>query len=142
MRAIMELLTKNLKETEDFARLLAPKLKQLRALTLEGDLGAGKTTFTRYLVSCLASDFVNEVTSPTFSYVHILGDIAHFDLYRLNSIDPLFELGLDEILLSDKIKIVEWPVFALPFLPKNRLHLRIETVDETTRKWTLSGGDL
>ncbi|MCH9812299.1 tRNA (adenosine(37)-N6)-threonylcarbamoyltransferase complex ATPase subunit type 1 TsaE [bacterium] len=92
----------------NLAKRIAAKLSPGSILTLEGDLGAGKTTFTSFLVSHLGIGEI--VTSPTFTYLNIYDDsVAHFDLYRLNSLDEFFALGFEEYLGAPFITIIEWP---------------------------------
>lgn len=94
------------------AELIALKLKAGDVIALEGDLGAGKTTFARHLIRAVLSDPEHEVPSPTFGLIQTYSaqriELSHLDLYRLNEPDELVELGIDE-LLSDGVVIVEWP---------------------------------
>jgi tRNA threonylcarbamoyl adenosine modification protein YjeE len=110
------------------AELIALKLRPGDALLLEGDLGAGKTTFARALIRALLDAPDAEVPSPTFPIVQPyltprLG-IAHFDLYRLSGADELAEVGFDEALASGAV-IVEWPERALAAMPADRLVVAI-----------------
>ncbi len=81
-------------------------------LALEGDLGAGKTTFARALIRVLTGDAALEVPSPTFTLVQTYAaprfEVAHFDLYRLNDASELDELGLDAA-LQRGVAVIEWP---------------------------------
>lgn len=119
---------------QDVAFMLAPG----DTVTLEGDLGTGKTTFARALIRALTGDAILEVPSPTFTLVQSYAgprfDVAHFDLYRLNSPDELDELGLDAALNSG-IAIIEWPDRAGDRLPRDRFRLRLsEGQDENGRR--------
>lgn len=102
----------SLAETERFCRLLCGHLSGGIFLALCGDLGAGKTTFTRLLTEFLECKTL--ATSPTFSLFQQYTDgrlpVFHADLYRLGSEDELYELGWDEILdeYSEGIVVVEW----------------------------------
>ena len=109
---------------QDVAFMLAPG----DAITLAGDLGTGKTTFARALIRALTGDATLEVPSPTFTlmqtYTAPRFNVAHFDLYRLNSPDELDELGLDAALESG-IAIIEWPDRAGDRLPQDRFSLTL-----------------
>ncbi len=112
-------------------------------LALEGDLGAGKTTFARALVRALTGDAGLEVPSPTFTLVQAYAaerfEVAHFDLYRLNSPDDLEELGLDAA-LKRGIAVIEWPSRGGELIPAERLTLALnECGREDQRAVVLSG---
>ncbi|MBQ7901429.1 MAG: tRNA (adenosine(37)-N6)-threonylcarbamoyltransferase complex ATPase subunit type 1 TsaE [Clostridia bacterium] len=97
-------------ETYDIAAQFAKKLNKGDVITLDGDLGAGKTAFTRGVAAGLGLRDV--VVSPTFTIVNEYrkGDIAlfHFDVYRLECADDLYDIGWDDYISADGICIVEW----------------------------------
>ena len=109
----------------DIAAILGPG----DVIALEGDLGAGKTTFARALIRMLAEDDRLEVPSPTFTLVQTYDlprfTLAHFDLYRAGGPDELEEIGFDEAIRTG-IALVEWPDRAEELLPSNALHLHLE----------------
>ncbi len=80
-------------------------------LLLRGNLGAGKTTFTRHLIKALGS--IDEVSSPTYAIVNeynsIHGQIFHFDLYRLKSAEEVLDIGMEDYLDNAFLCIIEWP---------------------------------
>jgi tRNA threonylcarbamoyladenosine biosynthesis protein TsaE len=80
-------------------------------LLLKGNLGAGKTTFTQFLLNKLGSE--DEVSSPTYSIVNEYntpkGKVFHFDLYRLKNIDEVYDIGIEEYLDNAFLCIIEWP---------------------------------
>jgi tRNA threonylcarbamoyladenosine biosynthesis protein TsaE len=98
--------------TEAFAHKYASVLEPGSVVALTGDLGAGKTHFTRGLASGLGVPDPHAVSSPTFAIVQEYGGgrmpIAHFDFYRLGSAGELLELGWDDYLESGAVTIVEW----------------------------------
>ncbi len=99
------------RKTIQLARRLAPLLAAGDLLILEGDLGAGKTFFTRALSRALGVPSGVRVTSPTFTLVHDLGGtvpIIHADLYRLGGSSELGPLGLEELRAQGSIVVVEW----------------------------------
>ena len=84
---------------------------QYPILLLKGNLGAGKTTFTQHLLRNLGS--TDEVSSPTYAIVNEYdspkGIIFHFDLYRMKSIDEVYDIGIEEYLDNSFLCIIEWP---------------------------------
>ncbi|MFH1648540.1 MAG: tRNA (adenosine(37)-N6)-threonylcarbamoyltransferase complex ATPase subunit type 1 TsaE [Patescibacteria group bacterium] len=129
----MEIITNSTKETKDLAERLAKDIKPGVTLALYGDLGSGKTTFTRFLVEALGSDA--RVQSPTFVVARKYKNINHIDLYRLTTKEEVREIGIEEF-LSDKeaINIIEWPELAEEFLPKDTIRIYFEYVDDEKRK--------
>lgn len=110
----------DMKKMEIIASQLAKKLTQGSIVTLSGDLGSGKTTFTRMLCKHLLVDDI--VSSPTFGYMNIYDDkIAHFDLYRLKTEEDFFSLGFEAYLETPYISIIEWPELILPNISKDRI---------------------
>jgi N-acetylmuramate 1-kinase len=107
-----------------FAEELAFALMPGDVVALEGDLGAGKTTFARGLIRALSNGTISEVPSPTFTLVQTYEtrrfDVAHFDLYRLTDPNELGELGLD-LALKRGIAIIEWPSRAASLIPPDRI---------------------
>lgn len=125
------------------ARQLAPRLKTGDFLALYGDLGAGKTTFARYLIRAFTGRDDEEVPSPTFSLVQPYETprfaVHHFDFYRLGDPREADELGVQEALEAG-IVIAEWPERLGDDIPGERLEIRLEDCgDETARKVSLSG---
>ncbi len=113
------------------ARTLARALMPGDVLALEGDLGAGKTTFARALIAAFAAEAGQpppEVPSPTFTLVQTYdfprATIWHFDLYRIERPDDALELGLEEA-LAEGIAVIEWPERLGPLLPARRIELSI-----------------
>lgn len=126
-------------ETRALATKLAPLLKAGDIVALEGDLGAGKTAFTRAVINALAEgvgEEPQEVPSPTFTLVQTYEfedfDIWHFDLYRLERSEEVWELGWEEA-LDEGVSFIEWPVKAGTLIPEERLTIRLTNVDEQTR---------
>lgn len=100
----------NLNSIADAAKQIACKLTPGLPFLLYGEMGAGKTTLTKHIVSALGC--VEEVTSPTFtimqSYLTNTGTLWHVDLYRLDDVHHTDELGLDELNMHNMM-IIEWP---------------------------------
>ncbi|MBT9291218.1 tRNA (adenosine(37)-N6)-threonylcarbamoyltransferase complex ATPase subunit type 1 TsaE [Prosthecodimorpha staleyi] len=129
--------------TVRLAEDIAAILRRGDVIALDGDLGAGKTTWARALIRALAGDAALEVPSPTFTLVQSYAlprfALAHFDLYRLGGADEMAELGLDEA-LADGAALVEWPERAEGELPMDRLTLALgDGPTPDARVATLSG---
>ncbi|MDU2064190.1 MAG: tRNA (adenosine(37)-N6)-threonylcarbamoyltransferase complex ATPase subunit type 1 TsaE [Sporomusaceae bacterium] len=115
-----------LADTEDLATFVASLLKDGDVLALEGDLGAGKTFFVQQITKVLAPD--SEATSPTFTVLQVYEgtvEIHHFDLYRLESIEELEDIGFYEY-TTYGISLIEWPDQFREALPSNYLWITIE----------------
>lgn len=102
-----------IKQLEDWQHVVEEIIPQLKhhILLLKGNLGAGKTTFTQFLLEKLGSE--DEVSSPTYSIVNEYqtpkGKVYHFDLYRLKNIDEVYDIGIEEYLDNAFLCIIEWP---------------------------------
>jgi len=123
-------------ELKEVAEYLAPLLKTGDVVTLNGTLGAGKTTFTRYLIRLLAKDDNMEVPSPTFTLVQEYSlpniDIWHFDLYRLDEKEKdIIELGWEEARRYG-VALVEWADRLGALLPKHHISVNFEFVEGTS----------
>lgn len=108
----MKFLSHSEKETFDFASKIAKRLKGGEIILLNGDLGAGKTTFTKGLARALG--VTETVTSPTFTYVKEYDGrlpLYHFDMYRVGDADEVYELGLEEYFYRGGVVVVEWNKF-------------------------------
>ena len=122
-------------ETRDVAEKFAKQLKAGDVVLLNGDLGAGKTTFTRFVLQSRGvKDIVN---SPTFSILKSYkGDIIfhHFDTYRITT-DEAIEAGFDEVLDDrDSIILIEWSENIEPLLPKHCIVVNIRHTGENSRE--------
>ncbi len=122
--------------SRSFARELAKYIQRGDVIALSGPLGAGKTFFTREF--CAALGVQEIVSSPSYVLMHEYGDdVVHLDLYRLDSEEEVWELGLHEI-FGRKTLLIEWPSLAESILPRNTIHLNFEYRDQH-RKVTLEG---
>jgi tRNA threonylcarbamoyladenosine biosynthesis protein TsaE len=108
--------------TEQLGATLAARLKPRDIVGLTGDLGAGKTTFARAVIRAATDNPDLIVPSPTFTLVEVYdtprGPIWHFDLYRLEAPEQVFELGWEEA-LADGISLIEWPDRLGGLLPRH-----------------------
>jgi tRNA threonylcarbamoyladenosine biosynthesis protein TsaE len=101
-----------------------------------GNMGAGKTTFIHAL--CEARDVTDTVGSPTFSIINEYrypgGRIYHIDLYRLKDEEEAIRAGVEDVLHSGDICLVEWPERAPDIFPSGTVHVQLEVLDPDTRK--------
>ena len=128
----MELISKNENETKNIAKEFAKKLNKGDIIRLEGDLGAGKTAFTKGLAEYFN---LSGVTSPTYAYLNIYGDfIYHYDCYRLSCGEDAERLGLTDYFNGDNICLIEWAENIEDALPDNYKKVVIEKINENERK--------
>ena len=139
----MKYLTNSPAETEKVGAALGRTLKPGTILAYRGDLGAGKTAFTRGLARGLGCDEI--VTSPTYTIVneYVSGRIPlfHFDMYRLRSSDDLWDIGWEDYLDRGGVCAVEWSENVWGAM-EDAIVITITRLDEDTRKIDIEGGDL
>lgn len=141
----MDFVSENAEDTKEFARSLSSKIKPNDVLALYGELGAGKTTFVRYLTEALGIS--SRVQSPTFVIVRkyvggngAIKTINHMDLYRLTDINEIKDLGIEDLISEpNSITIIEWPELIADELPKNTINIKFEIVDENERNIRIHG---
>ena len=124
----------NLEETIALGNRLGLLLQPNMLLTLSGDLGAGKTTFTKGIGQGLGITKV--INSPTFTILKQYQgrlNLSHFDAYRLEGQDD--DLGFEEIFDSDDVCVVEWANFIEDILPVDRLTIELKKIDENIREF-------
>ena len=138
----MEFITNSAQETEQVGQALGTRLLPGTVLAYEGDLGAGKTAFTRGLARGLGA--TEQVTSPTYTIVneYLSGRIPlfHFDMYRLASADDLWDIGWEDYLERGGVCAVEWSENVREAM-ENAITVRIEKLGEESRKITITGGN-
>ena len=136
----MRFLTHTPEETEALGEALGRRLRGGEIVAYYGDLGAGKTAFTRGLARGL--DISARVTSPTYTIVNeYLGGrlpLFHFDMYRLSSADDLFDIGWEDYLQRGGVCAVEWSENVQEAL-ENAVTVRIEKHSDETREITIEG---
>ena len=133
----------SVEETWELARQLAGELKPGDVVCLEGDLGAGKTTFTQGLAAAMGVP--GRVNSPTFCIVQEhraknLSDrpglLVHMDLYRLRNEDDVIAIGWEDYLAEGAVMVVEWPERAGTLIPSDARHIvfrHVESADEARK---------
>jgi tRNA threonylcarbamoyladenosine biosynthesis protein TsaE len=141
--ASRELVTHSSDETIQFGRDLGARLQPPVLILLSGELGAGKTTLTKGIVSGTGAAREEEVTSPTFTLVHKYDHgarVYHVDLYRISDFHDLETLGLEDVLSEPGVVIVEWPDKLTLHTDWPILRIQLEHVAEDTRKITIREG--
>lgn len=137
----MTYIANGIAETEAVAAEIAKLLKNGGFLALYGGMGAGKTTFVRGLVKAICPECLDLVHSPTFAIVNEYRgndiDIFHFDLYRLTDEDDLYSTGFYDYIEQGSIVITEWTELFEDSVPEGAIRLKIETLSETERRFTL-----
>jgi tRNA threonylcarbamoyladenosine biosynthesis protein TsaE len=152
----MEYMSKNVQETEKIAQKLAEQIVSQEfdvsrqdcdnavVIDLEGELGAGKTTFTKAFAKALGVE--EKLSSPTFVLMRqyeLKTDkfklLVHIDAYRINSGEDLKLLGIEEILADpENIVLIEWAERVKDILPDNKINIHIDHVSENERKFTIN----
>lgn len=123
----MEYHSNSPKETENIATAFAKKLVAGDTVTLDGDLGAGKTAFTQGIAKGL--NIGECVSSPTFTIVNCYrGDLPlyHFDVYRIDDSDEMYDVGFDEYVGGDGVAVLEWAEKIADILPVPRYEIKIK----------------
>lgn len=129
----MEYITKSVEQTFALAKEYAKTLKNGDVILLSGDLGAGKTAFTKGLAAGL--NITDEVTSPTYAYLNVYGErLYHYDCYRLSCGEDAESLGLTDYFGEDNVCVIEWSENIADVLPENCKRVIISKIDENTRK--------
>ena len=138
----MEIITHSPEETEAVGAALGRQLKPGTVIAYQGDLGAGKTAFTRGVACGLGAK--ESVTSPTYTIVneYLSGKypLFHFDMYRLASSDDLFDIGWEDYLDRGGVCAVEWSENVADAM-EDPISITIEKLGEDTRRIRLEGGD-
>lgn len=136
----MKMISKSEKETFEFAKTFAQKLKGGEVLCLIGDLGAGKTAFTKGLANGL--EVKNIITSPTFVLMKVyniknkkIKTLAHIDAYRLTDGEALKQIGVDDY-FNDKncVTIIEWADRVKEIWPKNIIEIHFKILEGDKRE--------
>jgi tRNA threonylcarbamoyladenosine biosynthesis protein TsaE len=123
-------------ETIELGRKIALELPRRAVVLLIGNLGAGKTTLAKGIISGLGAAAPEEVTSPTFTLIHEYGGgrVYHVDLYRLDTKQQVATLGLEEILDREAIVLIEWAERFPDLFPAERIEIRMQALSDSERQ--------
>jgi tRNA threonylcarbamoyladenosine biosynthesis protein TsaE len=142
-----EVITHSAEETISWGRQFAARLKAPIVVLLSGELGSGKTTLTKGIVSGLGAASEEEVTSPTFTLVHVYGQsqrspskVHHVDLYRIENFHDFETLGMEDLFEQPGVLIVEWAERFPLRSPWPQVRVRLEHLDGDRRRLTVIPG--
>lgn len=138
-----EIITHSPEETTQWGREFAKRLRAPVLVLLTGDLGSGKTTLTKGIVAGLGAGTEDEVTSPTFTLVHVYGaahagTVYHADLYRIQSFHDFETLGLEDVFGKPAVLILEWSERFPLSSPWPQVRVNLEHLGGDARRITLA----
>jgi tRNA threonylcarbamoyladenosine biosynthesis protein TsaE len=135
----IDIRTETADRTREVGRAIADLLEPRDTVVLTGDLGAGKTTLVQGVGAGLGVE--EHVGSPTFTLVREYSGrlpVAHVDVYRLERVQEVVDLGLDELGDPDRVLLIEWGDAVQDLLPRDRLRVELTTTDDDARRIRLS----
>lgn len=133
----LRFVTSSDEETRAIGRRFGKSLKENSLVCFFGDLGAGKTTFIKGLVSGVNGFAEDDVNSPTYTYLNIYPGIIpvfHFDLYRLEQVDDFLQMGFEDFLHAGGICCIEWSERISELIPKTAMRVCLKSCDRDTRE--------
>lgn len=131
----MKLIVKNADETYRLGKYIGERLPRGSVLSLNGDLGAGKTHMTKGIAEGMG--IKDYVTSPSFTILNIYDGVIplyHFDVYRIDDIREMYEIGFDEYLYGNGVCVIEWGNMVKELLPENHIDLYIAKLEDNVRE--------
>ena len=136
----MELILKSEKDIQAHVAAIQEFSEGRNVWLFVGEMGVGKTTTIKNV--CEALQVTDTVSSPTFSIVNeyfsnTVGTIYHFDCYRIENNDEVYEIGIEDYFYSGYICMVEWPEKIQDFIPEDYLILKFDKIDDSTRRLTV-----
>ena len=138
----IEIISSSVAQTIEIARLIGEKLKDGDLLALSGELGSGKTCFTKGLAKGLGVSEEYQITSPTFTLINEYParcKLYHFDVYRLSGYSEFEDLGYEEYFAGDGVVVIEWAEKIAKIIPRDSIFINFEYVDENRRKMIVRG---
>jgi tRNA threonylcarbamoyladenosine biosynthesis protein TsaE len=140
----MELISYSPEETRKIGIAIGRLLKSDDVVCLYGDLGSGKTCLAQGIIKGLDVAEDKYLRSPTFTLINQYKGrmpVCHLDLYRLDNISEIEDIGMEEHLHDEEVLIIEWAERMERLLPQKRIDIHIYSVDANTRKFTISCPD-
>ena len=136
-----EIIIDSLDELKEVAKAVIESLDGRNVVAFCGTMGAGKTTLISSIMEYLGSE--DTVTSPTFALVNqyrtATEDVVyHFDFYRINRIEEVFDMGYEEYFYSNDLCLIEWPELIEELLPEEAMVVKIDVLSPTERKFTIA----
>lgn len=131
--------TVSVNDTERLGEIIGKSVPAGSIILLFGDLGCGKTVLTKGIAKALGIS-KDEVSSPSFNILHEYRSLVHIDFYRLNSVEALKDLGFEDILMDERIKVIEWPQIATGYfddLGAPTVKIDCFFLDDETREFEL-----
>jgi len=131
------MLTRSAKETIGLGEKLAKRLSRGDVVALCGDLGSGKTTFTKGIGKGLGVNNTRQINSPTFVLIKEYEariPIYHIDLYRLDNLKAIEDIAIEEYIYGDGIAVIEWAEKIESILPKKHITVKFQIKDENKRE--------
>lgn len=139
MEQLMCVVTHSENETYELAKIVVTHLLPSAIVLLDGNMGMGKSVFARGIIHGLG--YTGKVTSPTFTLMNeypTKPPVYHFDMYRLERSEQLFDIGYEEYVYSDGIALIEWAEKMEELYPENYILVKIEALNENERRITIS----
>jgi tRNA threonylcarbamoyladenosine biosynthesis protein TsaE len=139
---LTESVSRSAEETIELGRELARRLAPPVLVLLSGELGSGKTTLSKGIISGLGAAREEDVTSPTFTLVHVFHNhskVYHVDLYRVEQSRDIESLALEDALAEPAVVLIEWPERFSLHTDWPKIRVQLEHLEGDTRRITISG---
>ncbi len=137
----MQIISKSVKDTLNFGRVMAKNLQKGDIICLFGELGSGKTVLVKGIAKGLGIE-KNRIVSPSFVlmrlYIQGRLPLYHFDLYRLKKTQDILALGLEEYIYGDGVTVIEWADRLKNYLPKDFLKINLSFKTDSKRQVTFT----
>jgi tRNA threonylcarbamoyladenosine biosynthesis protein TsaE len=131
----------SVEETIELGRTIGSQLKEPVIIKLEGEMGAGKTHFTKGLALGLGIE--DDITSPTFSILNIYAGgsmtLYHIDAYRIKTLEEALDAGLAEVFAEEGVVVLEWGDILKPFFDSRLINIKIDDLGDSSRELIIEG---